>query len=82
MEFAGRCGVCVGSAQMCVALAAPAQHLPLCCANHRRCPVPRSPAADGYVRVYRFLDEGKRIELVHKTQVCYWVHFCISKECC
>lgn len=36
-------------------------------------PALRSPGrcsrADGYVRVYRFLDEGKRIELVHKTQV-------------
>lgn len=31
------------------------------------CPSPRP--ADGYVRVYRFLEEGKRIELVHKTQV-------------
>ena len=25
--------------------------------------------ADGYVRIYRFLEEGRRLELVHRTAV-------------
>lgn len=33
-------------------------------------PLPCLPApADGFVRLYRFLDEGRRIELVHSTAV-------------